>query len=396
MLEARERIGGRIHTTNAWPDLPVDIGASWIHGATDNPVTALARAAGARTVVTAYDSSEVRVAAELRGAGLRKPDTARWEALVGRALAAVPTSGADLSLAAAIAAMPETRSLTPAQRADLGFYLASTYESEWGADASELSARTLDDGRGFEGADLLLPDGYQKLMAHLGDGLRIVLTAPVRAISEAGGQVSVATADQVLTVAAAIVTVPLSVLQRGSISFTPALPDTTAHALERLKMGCLSKTFLRFDAPFWPVGIDWQEYAGPHAGQWTEWVSFAKIGPALLLGLNSGAHARRIEAAPAADVVAEAMRALRDMFGPSVPEPRAVQTSSWSQDPYAGGSYSFPAVGSSPADRAALRQPVGERVFLAGEAVEPDYFGTVHGALLSGRDAAERVAALLA
>ncbi|MEY4984936.1 MAG: hypothetical protein RIR62_3202, partial [Pseudomonadota bacterium] len=57
VLEARDRIGGRIFTSRAWPDLPVDMGASWIHGVTGNPVTALARAAGARMAGTSYDSA---------------------------------------------------------------------------------------------------------------------------------------------------------------------------------------------------------------------------------------------------------------------------------------------------------------------------------------------------
>ena len=43
VIEARERIGGRTFTSHLWPDLPVDMGASWIHGTKGNPLTALAR-----------------------------------------------------------------------------------------------------------------------------------------------------------------------------------------------------------------------------------------------------------------------------------------------------------------------------------------------------------------
>ncbi len=43
ILEARSRIGGRIHTSHVWPDVPVDLGASWIHGVNSNPLTALAQ-----------------------------------------------------------------------------------------------------------------------------------------------------------------------------------------------------------------------------------------------------------------------------------------------------------------------------------------------------------------
>ena len=57
VLEARERIGGRIWTSTEWADAPMDLGASWIHGLTGNPLTALAQQAAARTVTTSYDSA---------------------------------------------------------------------------------------------------------------------------------------------------------------------------------------------------------------------------------------------------------------------------------------------------------------------------------------------------
>ena len=100
ILEARGRIGGRVYTTNAWPQLPIDLGASWIHGNKGNPVTALAAKAGARTHATSYDSSIELVAPTL--AGLDSPNTARWERVLERALLAVPDSGPDLSVDAAV------------------------------------------------------------------------------------------------------------------------------------------------------------------------------------------------------------------------------------------------------------------------------------------------------
>ncbi|MCB1406694.1 MAG: FAD-dependent oxidoreductase, partial [Rhodobacteraceae bacterium] len=51
VIEARARLGGRLQTSRLWPDRPVDLGASWIHGLHGNPVAALAREAGmSRTV----------------------------------------------------------------------------------------------------------------------------------------------------------------------------------------------------------------------------------------------------------------------------------------------------------------------------------------------------------
>ena len=61
VIEARDRIGGRVHTNRDW-GVPLDMGASWIHGTTDNPLTELAQKARINTVTTDYFSVNVTVA----------------------------------------------------------------------------------------------------------------------------------------------------------------------------------------------------------------------------------------------------------------------------------------------------------------------------------------------
>ena len=68
--------------------------------------------------------------------------------------------------------------------------------------------------------------------------------------------------------------------------------------------------------------------------------------------------------------------------------------SRWGKDPFALGSYSHLAVGAKSSDRKRLAEPVGDRLFFAGEATESDYPATVTGALLSGRREAARVLSL--
>jgi lysine-specific histone demethylase 1 len=63
----------------------------------------------------------------------------------------------------------------------------------------------------------------------------------------------------------------------------------------------------------------------------------------------------------------------------------------WGQDPYSLGSYSHKAVGSSPEDIKALAEPVGDRVYFAGEATSVEHPATVHGAYMSGQAAAEAI-----
>lgn len=137
--------------------------------------------------------------------------------------------------------------------------------------------------------------------------------------------------------------------------------------------------------------MDWQEYVGPRGGHFAEWVSLAKAGPPVLLAFHGGARAREIERAAPGDVQTEAMSVLRRMFGSSIPDPVAIKTSDWSLDHWSHGSYSANTVGSTRADRVALTRPIADRTFLAGEATEPDYSSTVHGAYRSGRRAARQV-----
>jgi len=81
-----------------------------------------------------------------------------------------------------------------------------------------------------------------------------------------------------------------------------------------------------------------------------------------------------------------------ESVGPgAISAPTGALVTRWGTDPFSLGSYSYLAVGSSPADRDALGRSVDDRVYFAGEAVSVDYPATVHGALLSGRDAADEI-----
>ncbi|MFN8108541.1 MAG: NAD(P)/FAD-dependent oxidoreductase [Thermoleophilia bacterium] len=398
VIEARPRIGGRIHTVRDWPGVPLDMGASWIHGWHGNPITPLARRAGARLLHTSYASGQVHVDASLVAQGLRAPDTARWERVIDRALRAAARRGRDESLAAAVGRLSAAGpALSAAESADLAFALNAGYVTEWGAEPDELSAWDVDAGReyGRTGEDALLPDGFDRVVRWLAQGVAVRTRVTARSIRRHARGVDIGTSAGVIRAGAVIVTVPPGALRTGAIAFTPDLPDPVRHAIEVLRMGVLSKTFLRFDRTFWPAAVDWQEYVAPAPGHWGEWVSLARAGAPVLLGFNGGDAGRAVETASPAEVRADATAALRAMFGSSVPQPVAQRTSTWSMDPLTGGSYTYPALGAHRGDRLALATPVHDRVFFAGEATDPDHHSTVHGAYRSGRRAASQVIAAL-
>ncbi|MBV6657858.1 MAG: FAD-dependent oxidoreductase [Devosiaceae bacterium] len=74
-------------------------------------------------------------------------------------------------------------------------------------------------------------------------------------------------------------------------------------------------------------------------------------------------------------------------------EPTGYLRTNWSRDPFAYGSYSYIANGSPPADRSILAAPEGGRLYIAGEAANPPYEGTVHAAYESGRSTGQTILA---
>ena len=387
IVEGRERIGGRIHTSRAWPNLPMDLGASWIHGQKQNPITALANAAQAKRVATSYDSSKLYIDPRLKQLNVQGTNEAAIEKFVTQALNKVANLDEDISVAKAVMqAMPPV-AIPFTYEAQLAFYLNSKYEQEYSGATHELSAQTFEDNEEFSGADVLFPQGYEQIPNYLARGLNIQLGKVVSKIAYSGTGVKVTTQDQVYQADYAIITVSLGVLKRNTIQFNPPLPAAKQAAVQRLGMGLLNKAFLRFNKVFWPKDIDWLEYLSPDAGRWVEWVSFAKIGAPVLLGFHAADRAREVESWRDQALIADAMQALKAMFGNAIPQPVGAQITRWAQDPFAYGSYSFNAVGSTNQDRQALARKSG-RLYWAGEATHSEYAGTVHGAYLSSVHAA--------
>lgn len=389
ILEARGRIGGRILTSRLWPDVPIDLGASWIHGHDGNPLTEMAAQAGAATAATSYDNTQLHIAEPLRAIGLQGRGESWASAVVKDARAAAERAEYDLPLREAIDRINPPAGRSAIQRAQLEFHLAGTYEQEYSGSVEQLSAWNLDDGEEFDGDDVLFPGGYDQITRLLARDLNIRLNAVVVQIrwGEGGAEAVLNTGD-VFRADQVIVTTPLGVLKSGAIRFTPDLPADKRRAIQRLGMGLLNKHFLRFDRTFWPTEFDWHELVKETPGRWSQWVSLSKLGAPVLLGFTAADAAHAVELLDDRAIMAEAMEAVRTMFGTRAPEPVGWQLTRWSTDRFTQGSYSFNAVGSGRADRDALaRAEAGGVLRFAGEACSGDYPGTVHGALLSGLEA---------
>jgi monoamine oxidase len=422
VLEGRhDRVGGRIWTiTSRGADagkghddddderplpgavvVPLDLGATWIHGTTGNPLTNVAETIGAHLRYTSYHRSTVYDMSTGRTLSADQQD--HLESVKKQLLQLVRQAqdhDTDVSIRSAVEPLLRQYDIMSEERRFIEFLLQSELETEYAGGVDELSTYWHDSDKEYGGGDALLAQGYQVIVDHLADGLHIELGQVVTEIhwQEDSSSSSSSPAARVVTNRAeftadhVIVTVPLGVLQQQKIHFSPPLPRRVEQAIAKLGMGVLNKCCLHFAEPFWSDKIDWFEcVAAPAAsgegGMWTEWVSLLRVLDApVLMGFSAAQRAREIEHWTDEETEASAMQTLRTIFGPNIPDPVNVQITRWAIDPFSCGSYSFNAVGSQPNMRKTLAAPIaaGRVLFFAGEATDHRYFGTVHGAYLSG------------
>jgi monoamine oxidase len=387
LLEATGRIGGRAWTARpaALGGAALDLGATWLHAAERNPLVPIARAAGERlidangdrhwlTFVDGHPATEADLAAyEAAEEGFR---TAMEQRLVGP----------DTSLAEAAAAR-----LEEPWTATILFWESSLIA------AADPRALSLQDWHAnlLTGGNLQVAGGIGDFVARrLGEAAGpVALDAPVRRIAW-GRQVAVETERFTLAARACIVTVSTGVLASGAIRFSPALPDATQEAIAGLPMGLLSKVALRaagterlgladstsierrltdLDDPamslhFWPHG---QDHVVGFVGGTAAW-ELARAGEAA-----------------AEDFIRARIRQVLGADADRAFAPGAVVTP-WGTDPWHLGAYAYARPGHFQA-RGVLAQPLAEgRLVFAGEALRTDGMaGTVGGAYLSGREAAQ-------
>lgn len=382
VLEAANRIGGRIHTDRSL-GLPVEVGAGWIHGPRGNPISALARQARQDTFVTDDESFSLFTS----DGSFIKDD-------------AVEDGIEQLEAAAAIIddELDDDRSLQDALRRfapgtlddPVTRWMLSAYtEFSTGGPLADLSALYYDEDDLFSGADVILPDGYDAILPPLAAGLDIRLRHAVSAITHGEGGVSVSTTQGDITARAAICTLPLGVLQAGGVTFDPPLPGAYRQAIERIGVGNVTKFALRFEQPFWQEDIQYFGVMSDPPGRWSYLLNTLTHSPVpMLMAVSLGNYALQVEAMDDHAALADVMQVLRGVMGSGVPEPSGHLMSRWSRDPLALGTYSYAKLGATPDHFDRFAQPVGVLHF-AGEHTDFAYHGTVHGAYLSGLRAAD-------
>jgi monoamine oxidase len=404
LLDARDRIGGRIHTRHE-PGLavPLELGAEFIHGEAPPVFELIAKAAGA-----AIDTGGERWS--LTGGKLERSnrmldeiqDAMRNDRILSKR---------DLSFDEFLdrhlkdVLSPEARE--SARMFAQGFDAADTRRASARAITDEWTA-----GSSVGSSQFRPLGGYGALLAHLagelrGSAMQLQLNTEIRSIRWRRGGVEARGTFHGRAFAAtakrAIVALPLGVLQRstppGGVRFTPALAQKR-RALKHLAPGPVMKVLLRFRRAFWEEVGDGR-YRGAaffHARKEpfpTFWTTLPVRTP-VIAAWAAGPKATALAGADAAKVIGEALKSFATIF-PAVDVEHMLESASfhdWQTDPYARGAYSYVLVDGIDA-REQLAQPLAGTLFFAGEAADCEgEAGTVAGALQSGTRAARELLAV--
>ncbi|MFS0866349.1 flavin monoamine oxidase family protein [Microbacterium sp. 179-B 1A2 NHS] len=407
VLEARDRVGGRVHTDRS-DGRVTDLGASWIHGIDGNPVHTVARAfqlpmteftvgsyqAGGRPIAY-YGPDGTRLAAAHTEQFIA--DTARVDDELERVIAGAPdgTSYAEV-VRAAVTAVAASDGWQADRAARVVEYFDHRSEEQYGADARLLDAHGLED-EVVDGDEVVFPRGYDELAARLADGLDVRLDHEVTTVARRGAPgvphgVRIGTGSGVFEADHAVVTAPIGVLRTGGIAFEPPLPDTVTGAMAKFEMNAFEKVFLRFPERFWDADVYAIRRQGEAASWWHSWYDLTEAhGEPTLLTFAAGRCAQETRSWSDERVVASVLAALRGIYGSAVGEPAGVHRTAWQDDPWSRGSYAYMTIGCRGADHDRMAAPVDGVLHLAGEATWGEDPATVTAAIRSGHRAAERI-----
>jgi hypothetical protein len=248
--------------------------------------------------------------------------------------------------------------------------------------------------------DRAFPDGFVQVVNALfkASGQKIMYPCPVQKISYNGPNVTVTTSNNTFTAPYCLITVPLGVLQKGSISFDPPLPDWKLCAINRLGMGLFDKFALLFDRNFW--GETQFLRTTLDTSHWTVWFNpntneeGVTGRPAVVVTAFGDVAACLADEPDDAIVQNQILCVLKGLFGPKVSTPQGFARTKWGKDPYAYGSYPHIPVGATACDYDIMSSPVpceGPRLFFAGDATHRTHPQSVWGAYESGQREACRI-----
>ncbi|MCW4469399.1 FAD-dependent oxidoreductase [Flavobacterium sp. MFBS3-15] len=394
VLEARNRIGGRIHTmTGKGFSMPVELGAEFVHG--NLPVTlGLLKQAGIAYKDVGFEMWQYH------GGMLEQSDefVEGWDAFLEK----LNQLEEDMPILDFIEKEFSGEEYVVMRRQIVDY--VSGYDT---ADVNDAGAFALRNEWNHEDEDAQhrINEGYGALMDYLARGVRnpgnqIHLNTVVSEIAWEKNAVKAIAADgSIYSADKIIIALPLGVLQftqgKGAVQFSPSI-ERQEKAFRDIGFGSVIKILLEFDAVFWEGAAGSMGFLFSDEKIPTYWTQSPLRSP-LLTGWLGGPPAYAQKDASAGAVLQMALGSLANIFGRTREELHgrlvAWQVANWTAEPFTRGSYAYDKV-ESPAARKILLQPVEGTLYFAGEYLyDGPAMGTVEAALTSGRDSAMKLLA---
>ncbi|XP_061405386.1 LOW QUALITY PROTEIN: lysine-specific histone demethylase 2 [Lethenteron reissneri] len=412
VLEARERIGGRVWDDRSLGGTTVGRGAQIVNGCVNNPISLMCEQLGIRMHVLGEACELLDESGRVTDPALDKRMDFHFNALLDIIAQWRTTTepAHDVSLG------EKMEELTHAFRKESGlsfgeleekllqFHLANL-EYACGANLRQVSARSWDHNEffaQFAGDHTLLTAGYSTILHRLAEGLDVRLHTPVKRVDYSGECVKVHTATGMTYIAdKVLVTIPLALMQLGVLEFCPPLPERKIKALQSLGAGLIEKIGLQFPFRFWEHKIRGADYFGhlpPSHDRRGLFGVFYDMDPkgeqCVLMSVVSGDSVALIRDLSDSQVVSQCMQALRAIFPEqNVPDPLRWFVTRWGSDPWALMAYSYVRPGGTGEAYDVLAQDLNGKLFFAGEATNRHFPQTVTGAYLSGVREASKIAA---
>jgi monoamine oxidase len=389
VLEAGDRVGGRMYTARDFCDHPVEQGAEFIHTAEADtweevraggfetircePAEGFLMVIGDRRSPDLFADPSLLATGDLMGeiTGWRGPDTTAAEWLGAKGLTGPARVMADQMV-----------TVHP-----LG-------------DLHELGMEGLRDDRVVDlerGTDWRLAAGYDALPQWIAEGVAVQFGRRVAEIRWTDRGVTAVTSDgEQVEARAGVCTLPVGVLKSGAVRFAPDLPVGKLQALGGLEMGAVLKIIYRFRERFWPDDLTMLGCDGPVRLYWTPLYGRADAAP-VLTAYVSGYRARALSACTEAESAAVGLHDLDRLFPGSTPS-RLVEEFrrvDWLTNANTRGGYSFVRFGGA-GSRAALAAADTGALFWAGDGTTTTTIAAVvHAAYVTGRRAAREAQAHL-
>jgi monoamine oxidase len=395
VLEARNRIGGRVWTDRSFNGFPLEHGAEFIHG--DRAVTWqwLNQPATSTIAVERFKSYAYGVDGQWQSYAqvLQMPGFAQMFAAEAIHLPQVNLHRPDCSLADWLQELGMTN---PACDLIGGLWANSFLTTPDQLSLMDLAHEAIIHHAGQ--GDFHLVEGYDRVMERLASGLEIHLGTAVEHIDWHEPTVRVWTRQpgrsELLEFSAeqVVITVPVALLQQEVISFAPALPAAKQAAIQCLQMGAVVKLHLEFTEAFWDPEISLWANTGSIPVWWAPGYHQPQM-PPVLTAFVGGQRALALGQGTEATAIEQGLANLCQMFASPAPRQlfRQGKRIAWADDPWARGGYCHLPVGAQGA-RQALAAPLSNRLFFAGEAaVTTSNPATVHGAIQSGQAAAKLI-----